>query len=61
MRVIYTICSLTLGCESNPCQNGGTCKKGECMCKDNTSGPRCENLRGNDILYCIIMKWIIEW
>ena len=56
MRVIHNTCSSILECKANPCQNGGTCKKGECICEDNTSGSRCENIKGNDKLKCIIMN-----
>ena len=29
-------------CKPNPCQNGGSCKNGDCSCEPGCSGKKCE-------------------
>ena len=56
---IFTYCILILGCDPNPCKNGGTCKKGACTCPPDTTGPECEYKIGKKEL-CYIMKRYIK-
>ena len=52
---IFTHCISILGCDPNPCKNGGTCKKGACTCPPDTTGPECEYKIGKKKL-CYIIK-----
>ena len=56
---IFTHCISILGCNPNPCQNGGTCINGGCKCPPNTVGPRCEYKIGSYEIYYIILHHVI--
>lgn len=56
----YNVVFAVAGCEQRPCQNGGTCVNGTCICHASYSGPFCSIVAISKSYLSLTLSFIVS-